>query len=441
VPGASIVQAAPASARRRLVAAMTEVVAEHGYQGATVGRVVAGAGVSRATFYELFRSREECFLLAYRHTLKATTRLIVGAATAVEIDERPAAVVDAVLRAALAHPDDARLVLVEALAAPRQIRRGHDEQIFGLEQSIANFLAEQSEGARSLRIPPPALIAGIGGVIAERLRSSDEQALPGLGVHLIAWLDSYRLDLGEEWEGPSMGELRELVLWRPSTTVGQAEAESLLPRGRSALPKPSVEAARRLRVIRATARLMVERGYRRTTVGDIVSAARIPRAAFYALFKGKAEAFAEAQNYGMQGAIAATASQFALPNPWPERVWRAAEQLLAYLAAHPDLAWLDFVESYAAGPDAVHRRHQNQMAFSIFLEEGYRQNNRAASLPRLCSEAVGMALYGMMRRCVLEGRASEMLSLLPESVYVVLAPFIGPAAALRFVAAKVQTAY
>lgn len=50
--------------RARLLGAMVEVVAADGYQGAAVSRVVARAGISRRTFYELFAGREECFLAA-----------------------------------------------------------------------------------------------------------------------------------------------------------------------------------------------------------------------------------------------------------------------------------------------------------------------------------------------------------------------------------------
>lgn len=50
--------------RARLVAAMTDVAAEHGLGGATVARVVARAGVSRRTFYDLFADREQCYLAA-----------------------------------------------------------------------------------------------------------------------------------------------------------------------------------------------------------------------------------------------------------------------------------------------------------------------------------------------------------------------------------------
>src|SRR3954449_11124855 len=54
-----------ASQRRRMLAAMTAAVAEEGYVRTTVADVIAGAGVSRETFYQHFSDKEECFLAAF----------------------------------------------------------------------------------------------------------------------------------------------------------------------------------------------------------------------------------------------------------------------------------------------------------------------------------------------------------------------------------------
>jgi AcrR family transcriptional regulator len=51
--------------RARLLVAMVQAVAEHGYEGASVADAVRLAHVSRSTFYELFASKEECLLAAY----------------------------------------------------------------------------------------------------------------------------------------------------------------------------------------------------------------------------------------------------------------------------------------------------------------------------------------------------------------------------------------
>jgi AcrR family transcriptional regulator len=48
--------------RARVLIAAVEVVGDVGYQGMSVARVCARAGVSRRTFYELFEDREDCFL-------------------------------------------------------------------------------------------------------------------------------------------------------------------------------------------------------------------------------------------------------------------------------------------------------------------------------------------------------------------------------------------
>src|SRR5512133_2005251 len=53
------------SQRDRMLDAMAQACAAKGYGGATVAAVIAGAGVSRRTFYEHFRDREDCFLAAY----------------------------------------------------------------------------------------------------------------------------------------------------------------------------------------------------------------------------------------------------------------------------------------------------------------------------------------------------------------------------------------
>src|SRR5215210_206108 len=54
-----------ASQRQRILDAVLDVVGELGYAVATVADVTAVAGVSRTTFYEQFRNKQEAFLTAY----------------------------------------------------------------------------------------------------------------------------------------------------------------------------------------------------------------------------------------------------------------------------------------------------------------------------------------------------------------------------------------
>jgi AcrR family transcriptional regulator len=51
--------------RRRLLLGITRAVAKKGYAEASVADVLTEVRVSRRTFYELFRDKEECYLAAY----------------------------------------------------------------------------------------------------------------------------------------------------------------------------------------------------------------------------------------------------------------------------------------------------------------------------------------------------------------------------------------
>jgi len=53
------------SQRERMVESMISVVALKGYTEATVADIISNAGVSRATFYEQFADKEDCFIAAY----------------------------------------------------------------------------------------------------------------------------------------------------------------------------------------------------------------------------------------------------------------------------------------------------------------------------------------------------------------------------------------
>ena len=58
------VESGEASQRRRLIAAMAQIAAEHGRRAASVELVCERAGMSRRTFYEHFTDGEQCFVSA-----------------------------------------------------------------------------------------------------------------------------------------------------------------------------------------------------------------------------------------------------------------------------------------------------------------------------------------------------------------------------------------
>jgi AcrR family transcriptional regulator len=176
------------------------------------------------------------------------------------------------------------------------------------------------------------------------------------------------------------------------------------------------------------------------TVADIVAVAAITRESFYELFRNKEEAFLATQEMGLQESVSGAAAAFFAGPTWPDRVWEGLSALLSYIAVQPNLVYVDLLESSAAGSAALRRSFDNRMAYTLFLEDGYRQRPEAEGLPRLCSAAIGGAILELMRHQVVAGRSERMLEVLPQAAYVSLAPFIGPVSALEVVEGKVATA-
>jgi AcrR family transcriptional regulator len=168
------------SQRARLLAAMATVVAERGYAATTVADVVRAAGVSRSTFYELFASKEACFIDAYRQGVDDLLEAVRDAVHDADGDWR--AQLRAGIRAYLAqlarmehfarmYIDEIHAVGAAALAARADaLRRFADRYLASFSQARA--------ADPTLREPDPdallVLCAGTEQLVAERLRADGD---------------------------------------------------------------------------------------------------------------------------------------------------------------------------------------------------------------------------------------------------------------------------
>jgi AcrR family transcriptional regulator len=106
------------SQRERILTAMAETCARKGYGATTIGDICETAGVSRATFYELFKDKEDCFQAAMELSLADA----MGRIVAVYSPDKPWATMvrdaaAAFLDLLASRPTFARMALVEAPAS------------------------------------------------------------------------------------------------------------------------------------------------------------------------------------------------------------------------------------------------------------------------------------------------------------------------------------
>jgi len=154
--------------RRRVVDGLAASIVEKGYVTTTIADIVRHARVSKRTFYEHFRDKEECFLEGYRTVSEETLAIIAQAAAAPGTWETRAYVAArAYLEALETFPALTRTYLVEVYAAgPRAL-----EQRRLVHGRFAELLRALSEAARAeepgLRALSPAMATAVVGAIHE----------------------------------------------------------------------------------------------------------------------------------------------------------------------------------------------------------------------------------------------------------------------------------
>jgi AcrR family transcriptional regulator len=140
-----------------------------------------------------------------------------------------------------------------------------------------------------------------------------------------------------------------------------------LPSGRHGLSREEVRASQRGRMLVGMASAAAEKGYVKTTVGDVIKRAGVSRETFYEHFSGKEDCFIAAFDAGVGVLLASTGGTVAEATGAEgdplARLDRVLGTYLGLLAEQPDFARVFLVEVFAAGPRAIERRAKMQQRF------------------------------------------------------------------------------
>lgn len=187
----------------------------------------------------------------------------------------------------------------------------------------------------------------------------------------------------------------------------------------------------RERMLEAMVRVAAAKGYEATTVDDVIEAASVSRETFDATFAGKEGCFLEAYDAVIDVLVAhvSTAFESAAGLPWPDRIATGLQALVELLAREHDIARMAMVEVTAVGEDARIRYRAALGRFTYFLEEGRTFSAQGEELPADTARfAIGGAT-SMIFDEIRAGRGPELRRILPDLVFAVLMPYIGPEAA------------
>jgi AcrR family transcriptional regulator len=183
--------------RSRMLASAIALIAKHGYGELSVARVTAGAGVSRRTFYDLFRDREDCFLAAFDESVaRARAALRAGHESAGSWEISVRAGLLELLLFLDREPGMRSLLVVDALRAGPRVQERRAEIL----AELSHALHESGSRARGERGELPDLtgegvVGAVLGVIHTRLLSKRPGRMvallnPLMGVIVLPYLGS-----------------------------------------------------------------------------------------------------------------------------------------------------------------------------------------------------------------------------------------------------------
>jgi AcrR family transcriptional regulator len=186
--------------------------------------------------------------------------------------------------------------------------------------------------------------------------------------------------------------------------------------------------SRRDLILAAMIRVVGSKGYKETSVADVIEEAGTSRTTFYKHFDDKHECFLAAYDMLVEQVFNEVIANCDGTEPWLQRVEKGLTTIVQLFAVDPELARTAVVEVAAAGADA-RQRHWNAVArFTKYLEGG-RELSEGRELPENISLMSAGAVSGLIFDELLAGRAERLPALLPDLLFAMLVPYIGPSAA------------
>jgi AcrR family transcriptional regulator len=194
-----------------------------------------------------------------------------------------------------------------------------------------------------------------------------------------------------------------------------------------------VAATQRDRLYDALVHTVAEKGYVNARVSDICQAAGVTRPAFYALFKGKDDAFIATYRHGTGVLLKLMNEAYLQAGDWRAGARAAVSTLVDVLASVPGFATMAIVEIEAVGPAARDERNELLSRFDRFFADAPLEPD--VPLPDELVRSIVGGVYATLYRYVSAGRVAELPQLLPVLTYFVMVPFLGHDDAVREVEA------
>jgi len=400
--------------KRRIRAALIELVADGGAESVTVRTLSRNAGVSSRTFYAHFNGVDHSVAISVDWILaEIAARAKARQSTRADWRDRIRTMVDSTMESFAADPATARVALVDAAAAGPEARRVVSGSAVSFEELITCCL--ESTGRR---VPTPrhligGMAAGLLHVARQTTMEGRVSELPGLASQLSDWLVSL--------PAPEVLFLRAgSRRASPSLPVRAAE-ETRRPAGTDAFDE-------RQRLMRASVRLALRGGFRSLSGARIRAEASVSRKRFDSYFSGATDCFLQAIDSSASALILRICREAEDSRSWERAVYRTVQALSAWASSNKDVAALLLTGVLEPGrPGLITRESLIHRTGKALGQTATPEDERRG----LGAEASVAAIWHIAQADLLTGRAGALPGVAPLLSYVLLAPILGAPATVE----------
>lgn len=392
--------------KMRLRIALSELVAESGYETVTVRSLMRRANVSSSTFYNHHDSVEGCFAGIVGSTIRG---VVLDIERAHGVDGDVACALREALRFLMERlarePQLSRAVFIEAFAAGPRVLSEMASALGELEAAFARVFALAPRPVVGTRHLAAGLIAGALGIIRRTTLTGRTGELPALSDELTDWM----LSVAHE---------EVVAFFVPGSRPADGAAGGRLP-WIGAVPasrESAADAGRR--AIITTARLAATNGMSSLTSARIRKDAGLSRREFERHFAGVEDCFLEAIE-----AVAATAGETAVGTvgeaaSWERWTYKTITTLCSMAAGEPDLARLVLLDFTAPGRTGLVRREEVIGRIAAHLRQQASPQRRPSAVGVVASIS---AVWRIAETEAAARRTAQLPRIAPVFTFMVLA--------------------
>lgn len=188
--------------------------------------------------------------------------------------------------------------------------------------------------------------------------------------------------------------------------------------------------SQRVRLLEGMGKVVAERGLRGASAAQVAKRAGVSRATLAQHFSDLDDCFLAMLDWMLERGTALAAEAFDRESFWEDGVLAGLEALLTFLDSEPACARASLLESMTGLSLGFQSRAQTLGRLGRLVDAAARQQLPVERQPTATMpEAMIASVLGILRRRLLNGEVPPFVGMLGQLVEVVVAPYLGPAAA------------